>query len=198
MATSGLSHIPPAFKIPNDTEKLIRYAKDNPEKMFVQKNSNHRGIKIQKIEDLDLKTSGSFVQEFVHDPLLIDGYKFDIGIYTMITSIDPLRIYVYNGDCLIRFCPKKYYPFDQTDRDKYVVHDDYKPTWEVPTLSKLYSDLKYTFKETLNTHIRSEKGQEAVDKLWKTMYEVIIEVYLNKEEDFIKGNKCLYTLGILI
>ena len=33
-------------------DKLV---KDNPEKMFVQKNSNHRGIKIQTIDDLDLK-----------------------------------------------------------------------------------------------------------------------------------------------
>ena len=65
--------------------------------MFVQKNSNHRGIKIEKLEDLDLDKKGSFVQEFIHDPFLVDGYKFDIGVYTMITSIDPLRIYVYNG-----------------------------------------------------------------------------------------------------
>jgi tubulin monoglycylase TTLL15 len=36
----------------------------------------------------------------------VDGYKFDIGIYTMITSIDPLRIYIYNGDALLRFCPQ--------------------------------------------------------------------------------------------
>ena len=155
--------------------------------MFVQKNSNHRGIKIENFEDLDLDKIGSFVQEFIHDPFLVDGYKFDIGVYTMITSVDPLRIYVYSGDCLIRFCPKKYHPFDQTDRDKYVVHDDYKPTWEVPTLSKMYSDLKYTFKETINAHIRSVKGQEELDKMWNTIHEIIIKVYKNKEEDFVKG-----------
>ena len=80
------------------------------------------------------------------DPLLIDGYKFDIGIYTMITSIDPLRIYVFEGDVLLRFCPEKYHPFDPEIKDKYVVQDDYRPTWEVPTLAKLYSDLDYTFR----------------------------------------------------
>ena len=88
---------------------LKNYAKDNPEKMFVQKNSNNCRIKIEKLEDLDFYSSGSgsgFVQEFVHDPFLIDGYKFDIGIYNMITSIDPLRIHIYNGDLLLRFSPK--------------------------------------------------------------------------------------------
>ena len=42
-------------------------------------------------------------QVYVDDPLLIDGYKFDIGLYTMITSIDPLRIYVFEGDVLLRY-----------------------------------------------------------------------------------------------
>jgi tubulin monoglycylase TTLL15 len=46
---------------------------------------------VQAIQDLDLTQEGSFVQEFVHNPLLIDGYKFDIGIYTTLTSVDPLR-----------------------------------------------------------------------------------------------------------
>ena len=49
------------------------------------------------MDKLNLKDDGSFIQEFVDDPLLIDGYKFDIGVYTMITSIDPLRIYVFEG-----------------------------------------------------------------------------------------------------
>jgi hypothetical protein len=31
---------------------------------------------------------------------------------------------------------QKYYPFDPANRDKYVVHDDYRPTWEVPTLAR--------------------------------------------------------------
>jgi tubulin monoglycylase TTLL15 len=45
----------------------------------------------QGIQNLDLAQEGSFVQEFVHNPLLIDGYKFDIGIYTTLTSVDPIR-----------------------------------------------------------------------------------------------------------
>lgn len=57
--------------------------------------------------------------------------KFDIGIYTVITSVLPLRVYIYEGDVLLRFCPKDYKPFDADDVDKYVVGDDYTPLWEV-------------------------------------------------------------------
>ena len=99
---------------------MLEYSQSNPDKLFVQKNSNHRGVKVIPLDKLDLKSNGSFIQEFIQDPMLIDGYKFDVGVYTIITSIDPLRIYVYNGDCQIRFCSKKYHPFDQSMLPKFV------------------------------------------------------------------------------
>jgi len=194
LATSDLPAVPKALKIPQDKAKLLEFARSNPEVKFVQKNSNHRGIKIEKIGDLDLdldssKDSSGFVQVFVDDPLLIDGYKFDIGVYTVITSIDPLRIYVFQGDALVRFCPEKYYPFDAGNRDKYVVHDDYRPTWNVPTMAKFYSDLGYTFRETLDAHLQSVGGggPSASDQVWEKMYEVIRQTYKAKEPDLIKA-----------
>ena len=74
----------------------------NPETLFVQKSNDHRGIVIRTVEQLDLSAEGTFVQEYVDRPLLVDGYKFDIGVYTIQTSIDPLRVYIYNGDMILR------------------------------------------------------------------------------------------------
>lgn len=51
---------------------------------------------------------GTFVQEYIDDPYLMDGYRFDIGIYAVLTSIDPLRVYAYDGDWLIRYGIYKY------------------------------------------------------------------------------------------
>jgi tubulin monoglycylase TTLL15 len=185
LATSKLPNVPRAFQIPQDASELTAHAAANPDKMFVQKNKNHRGIKIEKIGNLDLSKEGSFVQEFVDDPFLIDGYKFDIGIYTMITSMEPLRIHVFEGDVLLRFCPEKYHPFDAANRDKYVVHDDYRPTWKVPTMAKYYSDLGFSFKETLNTHVRS-LGEDP-DKIWSAAYDTIREVYKNQQVNFVNA-----------
>lgn len=79
---------------------------------------------------MESKFSNIFFQQNFHHFLL---RKFDIGIYVIMTSINPLRVYAFNSDVLLRFCAKKYLPFNSTDLDSYVVGDDYTPIWEVCT-----------------------------------------------------------------
>ena len=186
LATSGLKNVPPAFSLPGEAAKLREYAAGHPEKMFVQKSNNHRGIQIERLESLDLAAEGSFVQEFIHNPLLVDGYKFDIGLYVTLTSVDPLRIYVHHSDVLLRFCSEPYHPFDSINRDKYVVGDDYLPSWQVPSFAK-YMDPKvgFSFKDSLNAHIRT-LGKDP-ERMWQEIHETIAEVYLSQEEHFVKA-----------
>ncbi|CAG0885621.1 unnamed protein product [Cyprideis torosa] len=118
LATTNFKFVPRAFRLPKQTDEFFQYAHQHPEKLFVQKSSAHRGIQVQKVSEMNVTASGTFIQEFITNPFLIDGFKFDIGVYTYITSVDPLRIYVFDGDVLFRFCPVKYHPFDAAVKDK--------------------------------------------------------------------------------
>ncbi|XP_076234873.1 tubulin tyrosine ligase-like 15 [Calliopsis andreniformis] len=179
LSTTEGHYILPAFKLPEQRENLVQFANLHPEKTFIQKSNDHRGISIKNISDIDLTASGSFVQEFIQHPFLVDGYKFDIGVYTVITSIDPLRVYVYRGDVLFRFCPIKYYPFDPTILDKYVVGDDYLPIWNVPSLKHYYTKLKFSMKDSFDAYVR-QQGKDP-SKVWHAVNEAIKEIALLKE-----------------
>ena len=57
--------------------------------------SRGRGIKlINNIADLSY-VDNIVVQKYLRNPLLLDGYKFDMRIYVLVTSIHPLEAFVY-------------------------------------------------------------------------------------------------------
>ena len=184
LATTKMKFIPKAFSLPREKDKFLSYSKTHPETMWVQKNNNHRGIEIKTSSELNLTKEGSFIQEYVDKPFLIDGHKFDIGIYTILTSINPLRVYIIDDDALFRFCPEEYYPFDPKVRDKYVVHDKYLPLWKVPSLHDLYSEKGFNFKITFNQYLKS-KGLD-YEKAWADMISAIQQVYQAKEQKLIE------------
>ncbi|GMS81441.1 hypothetical protein PENTCL1PPCAC_3616, partial [Pristionchus entomophagus] len=179
LATANLSAgVPLAFRLPAQAEEFKKHAADHPNLLWVQKDNAHRNIRIKDVDSIDVGKTNSFVQKFVDNPLLIDNRKFDIGIYTVVTSLNPLRVYVYD-DVLIRFCPKDYHPFDVEDVDKYVVGDDYTPIWEIPSLMKLYNEGRYSMRETMTAHLRRE-GKDA-NKIWKQLNDIISEVFQSQQ-----------------
>ena len=59
------------------------------------------------------------VQEYIDRPFLINGLKFDLRIYILMTSSCPLKIYLYE-DGLVRFATKPYNNNPENIEDKYI------------------------------------------------------------------------------
>ena len=61
-----------------------------------------RGIKVVGKKTKINKKEGYLASKYVAKPHLINGFKYDLRVYVLVSSYDPLRIYVYN-DGLARF-----------------------------------------------------------------------------------------------
>lgn len=186
LAITRNPYIPRAFQLPKDKDDFLEYSKTHPKSKFVQKHNQHRHIYIRGLDEIDFNDHNSFIQEYIQSPFLVDGHKFDIGVYVIITSIDPLRIYMYKGEILFRYCPHQYYPFDPTDQDKYVVGDNYLPSWKVPALEK-YHELGFGMKNSFDAYVRSLNKNPQI--VWDQVEDAIMSVILEKEAKLIEAMK---------
>ena len=68
-----------------------------------------RGRKITIISNMqDLQyDQQSVIQQYIDNPLLIRGTKWDMRIYVLITQVRPLKIYLYK-EGIVRFSSERY------------------------------------------------------------------------------------------
>ncbi|KAK8886300.1 hypothetical protein M9Y10_041762 [Tritrichomonas musculus] len=110
MYYTGLSlpFYPKTFLIPQQLEQFKKSV--SSAKFWIEKpscGSCGRGITIVEGMPEKFITRQVVMQEYIRNPLLIHGYKFDLRFYVAVTSLNPLRVYNYN-DGLVRFATEKY------------------------------------------------------------------------------------------
>jgi hypothetical protein len=111
--TRHFTFYPRSFLIPRQLSQF-RAAAANPEKRaWIEKpvvGSCGRGIRIVIDVPDSLADARVIMQEYIRNPLLIRGHKFDLRFYVAVPSIDPLRIYLYR-DGLVRLAADPYCEF---------------------------------------------------------------------------------------
>ncbi|CRL07682.1 CLUMA_CG020639, isoform A [Clunio marinus] len=182
-----LSFVLPSFWLESMWDKFKAYVEKNPTKQMITKNMSNRGVRMIDPKDVKNNSEIKFVQEFMSKPLLIDERMFDIGVYVVITSIDPLRVYRYNNDVLMRFCPEPFYPFDPKNRMKFVIDDTHLDFLDAPSIRK-YCD-KYEFSAKLAFEAILEEKGFSVEDFWKSIEDAIVTLLLSSEKIFLREIK---------
>ncbi|CAB1312037.1 unnamed protein product [Coregonus sp. 'balchen'] len=101
---------PRTWCLPADYSDFQAYTRSKKHKTYICKPDSGcqgRGILLTK-SSKDIRPGEHMIcQVYVSRPFIIDGFKFDLRIYVLVTSCDPFRIFLYN-EGLARFCTTQY------------------------------------------------------------------------------------------
>eukprot|EP00703_Trepomonas_sp_PC1_P004319 JAP92287.1 Tubulin tyrosine ligase [Trepomonas sp. PC1] len=111
----GNRYVPKSWVFPSQMQE---FAKDYVEgRYYILKNSQHSTENspklVRNLQDINLADK-QVIQEYL-DPLLINGYKFHLRVYIVITNVKPMIVYYY-PEGLVWFATEKY---EQPDESNY-------------------------------------------------------------------------------
>ncbi|XP_075878742.1 tubulin polyglutamylase TTLL7 isoform X2 [Nelusetta ayraudi] len=163
--------IPRTWIFPAEYTQFQNYVKElrrkRRQKTFIVKPANgamgHGISLIRSCEKLPAQEH-FIVQEYLDKPFLLEGYKFDLRIYILVTTCDPLRIFLYN-DGLVRMGTEKYHAPNEAN------------------LSQLYMHLT---NYSVNKHNENFERDETVDKGSKRSISWFTEFLRSNDYDVAK------------
>jgi tubulin polyglutamylase TTLL4 len=105
------NYCPKTYLFPDDYRKFCMDREaDNYKHMYIMKpsaSSCGRGIKVVGCKTEVKRKPGYVVSQYVSNPHLIDGFKYDLRIYALVSGFDPLKIYLFK-EGLARFATQRY------------------------------------------------------------------------------------------
>lgn len=179
--------MPQTYVLPQDGRRLKRlwprFAARNT-KWIIKPPASARGTGIKVVDQWKHipKRKPLIVQKYIDRPLLINGSKFDLRLYVVVTSMNPLRAYMHT-DGLARFASVKYSNDANTLNDRYMHLTNYS----INKLSSNYTknedaDSCSGHKWTLKTLWKYFQAQSInTDGLWAALRNLILRTVLTGE-----------------
>ncbi|XP_060848643.1 tubulin monoglutamylase TTLL4-like isoform X1 [Rhopalosiphum padi] len=178
--------IPTSYILPQEARILRQvWEKNDEDKWIVKPPASARGTGIRVISKWGQipKKVPLVVQRYIDNPYLINDTKFDLRLYILITSINPLRLYLYDNG-LVRFASVKYSSDLTTLCDRYMHLTNYS----INRLSSQYTQNedadacqghKWTLR-SLWTYMEKERKID-VKKLWESLEDLVVKTVISGE-----------------
>ena len=158
--------------------------------LMSQQNSNTNSSNINASNGNNLRKPkvSMVVQEYISNPCLLhNDAKFDLRVYVLITSILPLRVYVYD-EGLVRFAANRYSNSVNDIKNQFIHLTNYSVNKNcveyVPNSNVDGQDgHKWTLK-TLWKHLSMTRNLD-VDQIWKQIIDLIIKTVISAESNIL-------------
>lgn len=179
-----IKYVLPGFFFPAMIDDFKTYVKANPHARFVEKALGNRGVRLVEKDEINFKETNKYYQHFMENPFLVDGRFMDFGVFALISSIEPLRVYRYAQEVHLRFCPEPYYPLDTTNLDKYVISGSRLDFMRLPETKFYFDEYGFSFKLSIEDYF--ERKGHNVTELWRKIDEAIVQLVVNNEHRMVK------------
>eukprot|EP00941_MAST-03F_sp_MAST-3F-sp1_P001469 g1469.t1 len=201
-AAGEVDFLPVTYMLPADYSLFIEEFRRCPNAWWIMKPANAaqgRGIfiinkltQMKKWSTSKFKDMSYVVSRYIHNPFLIGGRKFDLRIYTLVTSYRPLKVYVHK-EGFARFCNAKYV-YNSNGIDNMYVHltnvaiqkhnDDYNRAhggkWSMANL---------------RIYIEGTRGVDAANKLFSDIQLIILHSLKSVQNVMINDKHCFECYG---
>jgi tubulin polyglutamylase TTLL6/13 len=184
------SFFPVTYVIPRDLPLLreqFSISSGKSKSFFIVKpagGSQGKGIFITRtLKEVEELSSSHVCQKYITNPLLIDNKKFDLRIYILITSCDPLRVYIFK-DGLVRLCTEDYSPPTDVNLHKKFMH---LSNYSINKMSEQFdgtgnengeSGSKRSVRWLLHW-IENLKGKQTADELWAQIGNICLRTIIS-------------------
>ena len=127
-AASDFDFIPQTFIFPGELDLFKEFAQTIKNPCWISKpvagSMGDSCIIFKNLKQFsELQQKEVVVQRYIDNPLLVDGLKFDLRLYVIITGIHEGDIHAYIADeGLARFCTEEYEPVSTSNLKKYYMH----------------------------------------------------------------------------
>ena len=117
---SVVDFVPQGFQLPGERQACLRASAQDPAALWILKppaSACGRGIRVLDYQAVQttVVTKPRIIQRYIADPYLLDGRKFDLRMYVVVTSMNPLRVHLAKHG-LVRLCAAKYSTADLKNR----------------------------------------------------------------------------------
>lgn len=107
--------MPMGFVLPDDYQAWCSAREQDPSALWIWKPPNAacgKGIRllssnVKPSVEKALQQRAGVIQRYVDKPMLLNGFKFDLRIYVVVTSYDPLKVYL-NTEGLVRLATEQF------------------------------------------------------------------------------------------